>query len=206
MTALRTESVAEPVAEVVRPRRWTRAEYDAIAEAGIFGPEERLELIDGEVLVVSPPSEPHVVGAHKSTDAARAAFGPGYTVRQQAPLALGLDSEPEPDVAVVAGSPEDYDDHPTTALLVIEISRATLAYDRGTKASLYARAGIRDYWIANLVHRQLEVLRDPGPMPDGQIGYRSREVSKPGQTIAPLAKPDAPIAVEALLPKPPKPS
>lgn len=201
MVLTRVEPVIDPVDLGIRRRLWTREEYDRIAEAGIFGPDERLELIDGEVVVVSPPSEPHVAATSKAADAVRAAFGAGYYVRTQAPLAPNLSSEPEPDVAVVAGHPDDYDEHPTSALLVIEVGRSTLAFDRRIKASLYARASIADYWIANLIDRQLEVLRDPGELPDGRVGYRSRTILKPGDTISPLAKPDASIAVESLLPK-----
>jgi Uma2 family endonuclease len=201
VAALRVERVADPIEPGVRPRRWTRDEYYRMAEAGIFGPEERLELVDGEVLVVSPQKEPHFVAIDASADALRVAFGAGHWVRTQGPLSLGQDSDPEPDVAVVVGTRHDYTDHPTTALLVIEVSLTTLAYDRETKASLYARAGILDYWILNLVERQIELNRDPGPLPDDRVGYRRRTVLKPGDAVRPLARPDAEIPVEALLPR-----
>lgn len=200
MAALRVASIADP-AETRARRLWTRQEYDRMAETGVFGPEERVELIDGEVLVVSPQNEPHFVAIEKTAEAARTAFGPGHWVRAQGPLALGPDSEPEPDVAVVVGGPDDYADHPTTALLVVEVALSTLAFDRGDKAGLYARAGIADYWLLNLVDRQLEVYRDPGALPDGRTGYRSRTMLAPSDAVRALSAPEVEIAVEALLPK-----
>jgi len=84
-------------------------------------------------------------------------FGDGWDVRGQMPLALGDDSEPEPDVAVVAGSPRDYRDaHPTTAALIVEVADASVAYDRKRKAPLYARAGIPEFWLLVLSEEKLE--------------------------------------------------
>src|SRR5205823_6441463 len=97
------------------PRRWTREEYYRAAELGLFRPDERLELIRGEIIVLSPQKPPHYVAIDSGADALKAAFGPGYWVRQQGPLVLGEDSEPEPDLLVVPGSSRDYRDHPTAA-------------------------------------------------------------------------------------------
>ncbi|MBI4572140.1 MAG: Uma2 family endonuclease [candidate division NC10 bacterium] len=102
-------------------------------------------------------------------DALRKAFGEGTHVRIQLPLALDPSSEPEPDVTVVRGSPRDYRDaHPSAALLVVEVADTTLSHDRDQKGSLYARAGVADYWIVNLVDQVLEVYRDPGPSPQSR--------------------------------------
>ena len=84
--------------------------------------------------------------------------------------------------------------------LLVEVSDATLAKDRGKKAADYARAGIADYWIVNLVSRQLEVHRDPGPLPTGH-GYKLRRVLLEGEAIAPLLAPDRPVFVTDLLPR-----
>jgi len=112
------------------------------------------------------------------------------------PLALGDDSEPEPDVAVVAGSPRDYRDaHPTTAALIVEVADASVAYDRKRKAPLYARAGIPEFWLLVLSEEKLEVYRDPSP-----LGYRSRRVLGRGDTVSPLARPDVALTVDDLLP------
>jgi Uma2 family endonuclease len=201
MAVVQVAPTVDPVEVGVRRRLWTREEYYRMAEAGIIRHDERLELIDGQVLLKVTQNHPHATGVSLAAEAARAAFGPGHWIRSQLPLTLGPFSDPEPDASVVVGEPDDYDDHPTTALLVVEVSDSTLAADRRLKASLYARAGLPDYWIVNLIDRQLEVLRDPGQLRDGEIGYRERTVLAPGQTISPLGKPDAEIAVESLFPK-----
>jgi Uma2 family endonuclease len=110
-------------------------------------------------------------------------------------------SDPEPDVSVVAGKREDYRDHPTTALLIVEVSDTTLDYDQTQKVGLYARAGIADYWILNLVANQVEVYRDPVPDAAWPYGYRygTVRVYFRGMTINPLAKPAAGVAVAAVL-------
>lgn len=175
--------------------RWTRERYEKAAEAGVFG-EARVELVDGVIYDHPPQSPRHATGVCKAYGALGAVFGNGYDVRSLAPLVLGTDSMPEPDVAVVVGEPDDYRKaHPTTALLVVEVSDASELHDRNRKASLYARGGIPEYWMVNLVRDRVEVHRDPV---DG--AYRTRLVLGRGELIAPLARPEASIAVEDLLP------
>jgi len=186
----------------VQVRRWTREEYEHLVARGVFRPGERAELIDGEILTMTPQGSAHATAVCLVEDALRAAFGPGYIVRAQLPLALDPTSEPEPDVAVVRGSPRDYRDaHPTTALLVIEVADTTLAFDRDWKGSLYARAGVADYWIVNLTDRLLEVYRDPAPVASAKYGceYRSVQRLGPSDSVRPLAS-QALIAVRDLLP------
>ena len=115
---------------------------------------------------------------------------------------MGAKSEPEPDLAVVPGPMESYKDHPTTALLIVEVTDTTLRFDRGQKASLYARAGIKDYWIINIQDECVEVLREPVKDTDAPLGWRYKSVVtfRPPATIAPLAKPEAVIAAADLLP------
>jgi Uma2 family endonuclease len=147
----------------LQTRRWTRAEYERMAETGVLRPDERVELLDGEILLVmTPQNSPHAAVIGKTEDVLRQTFGRGIWVRTQMPLILDPDSEPEPDLAVVPGSPSDYvQEHPRTALLVVEVADTTLEKDRGRKAATYARAGIPEYWIVNLVDHCLEVYRDP---------------------------------------------
>jgi Uma2 family endonuclease len=186
----------------VQTRRWTREEYERLAETGIFHPEERVELIDGELVLMTPQKSVHATAVRLVEDALRIAFGSGYDVRAQLPLALDPDSEPEPDVAVVAGAPRDYRDaHPATALLVVEVADTTLTFDRERKGSLYARAGIAEYWIVNLADRLLEVYRDPAPAPSAQYGwsYRVTQRLSPSDSVNPLATSQARIAVSDLL-------
>ncbi|MGH7164603.1 MAG: Uma2 family endonuclease, partial [Nitrospiraceae bacterium] len=147
-------------APAVALRRWTRQEYDRLVVEGFFHPEERLELMEGEIVRMTPQGSLHATAIRLVEEALRAAFGTGFDVRVQMPLALTDDSEPEPDVAVVTGNPRDYrDTHPSAAVLIVEVADATVPYDRERKRALYARVGIADYWIVNLLDRRLEVFR-----------------------------------------------
>jgi Uma2 family endonuclease len=128
---------------------------------------------------------------------------PGFLVRVQHPLALDPDSEPEPGLAVVPGVRDDYsEEHPRSALLVIEVSDTTLRLDRTRKAAIYARAQIPEYWILNLVDRVPEVYREPASDAASPLGfgYRLRLTFGPGERVTPLAFPDATVAVQDLLP------
>lgn len=191
-------------------RRWTRVEYQRAGELGLFGPQERVELIRGKVFQKVTQRPPHATSISKTVRALERLFGFDFVVRGQSPLALADDSEPEPDAAVVRGGPDDYaDEHPRApdALLVIEVSDTTLGYDLGAKAVLYAEAGITDYWVLNLPRRQLEVRRDPlPPSPGGRSasGYRTVTIYLETDVIAPLFAPDRPVRVADLLPPPPQ--
>lgn len=183
-----------------KPRYWTRDEYYRLADLGFFR-GQRAERIGGQIVVMSPQGFAHYTALDKAADALRPVFGPGYWVRTQAPLELGQASDPEPDVSVVAGRREDYTNHPTAAVLAVEVSDTTLAYDRGEKASLYAAAGVPDYWVVDINGRRVEVFRDPQPdpaQPHG-AGYGQRTVYGPADAIAPLAVPAARVAVGDLL-------
>ncbi len=175
---------------------WSRDAYDRAVDAGVFGPDDRLELIDGQLLAMTPQGSRHAAVVGLAGAILREAFGAGCTVRLQCPLAVGDDSEPEPDLAVVTGREVDYlAAHPTTALLVVEVSDVSLLRDRTVKQRLYARHGIPEYWVIALPDARLEVHRDPV-----ETGYRTVLVRGAGETIAPLARPAAAIAVRDLIP------
>ncbi len=163
---------------------------------GVFHPESKLELIDGEIYDVSPQSSRHATAIRLVEDALRRVYGSGFDVRVQLPAALDASSEPEPDVAVVEGGPRDYRDaHPTTALLTVEVSDTSLAFDRATKQTVYARNGIPEYWIVNLIDLRVEVYRQPEV-----DGYQDVSELTPSDRISPLSRPDRSIAVRDLLP------
>lgn len=186
-----------------RTRRWTRLEYERLAETGFFRPGEPIELIGGDLLVAEPQGEPHAVAVGLAEDALHAAFGPGWVVREEKPIALDDDSEPEPDLAVVPGTHRDYlAGHPARPVLVVEVADTSLASDREHKGSLYARAGIADYWIVNLVDRALEVYREPLPDAPAPFGWRYTSVDtlRPPASVSPLVMPGARLAVADLLP------
>jgi Uma2 family endonuclease len=186
--------------KAVRARRWSRHEYERLANQGFFQPDERLELVEGQLLVKEPQNTPHVAAIALTADALRAAFGTGWFVRQQFPLALGDWSEPEPDISVVPGSPRDYPQaHPSRPVLVVEVAESRLSFDRTTKASIYARAGVADFWIVNLVDCVLEVYRDP-ERSGRQWRYRSVQSLAPDGEVSPLAASGSRIRVADLLP------
>ncbi len=126
-----------------------------------------------------------------------------YWVRMQGALDLGLDVEPQPDAAVADGPKSSFAGrHPTTAVLVVEVSDTTLAYDRGRKAGIYARGGIADYWIVNLEGRQLEIHRRPVADVAAPEGFRYDEkiILGEAEVVTPLAAPQAVLRVAAHLP------
>ena len=186
-----------------RTRRWTRAEYDNLIEKGAFNPGERLELVAGMLLVREPQGSPHATGIRLVARTLRAAFGQGWIVEPQLPLALDDESEPEPDVAVTAGAPRDYlASHPVRPALVVEVAESSLAFDRKDKGSLYARARVPEYWILNLNDHVLEVYRDSGPDASAPFGwaYRSTQSLSARDRVTPLAAPTSRIDVADLLP------
>jgi Uma2 family endonuclease len=142
-------------------RRFRYAEYRQLVESGFFD-GDRVELIDGELLTMSPATEPHNVVVLLARESLERAFGAGNVVRPQMSLGLAeLESCPEPDLAVVRGSPRDFRSLPDTAVLVVEVSVSSLAYDLGPKASLYAFAGVPEYWVIDVTARRLVVHREP---------------------------------------------
>jgi|ERR1043165_2365146 Uma2 family endonuclease len=178
---------------------WTVDEYMQMAKAGIFD-NLRVELIEGDIFEMCSQDYSHFYSHDKTTQVLREAFGKGYWVRNQAQLNLRPNSAPEPDVSIVKGSRDDYDDHPTTAVLVVEVSNTTLIYDLYRKAAIYAAAGIEDYWVINLPDWRIDVLRKPCKEFDGSFKYSSIQPFHIGEFISPLARPEINIAVADLMP------
>ena len=184
-------------------KRWTRVQYERAIDRGVFHEDERLELLDGVLVVKEPQGERHAVAVDLVALALRRAFGEGWLVRTQVHFASDRLSRPEPDVYVVRGSPRDYlRAAPGQPVLVVEVSDSRLVFDRGPKGAIYARAGIQDYWIVDLVASDVQIHREPGRVaPPGRgRGYRSIETFRPPSVIAPLAAPNARIAIADLLP------
>jgi len=180
----------------IQTKQWTRKEYQQMAEAGLFRPNERVELIHGEIFTMSPQNSRHAVAIGNTEAALQRAFGPEHWVRVQMPLALSSDSEPEPDLAVVPGPRNTYlTDHPVTALLIVEISDTTLHFDQNEKLSLYAQGQISEYWIVNVANHTLEVYRNP----QGS-SYEEHHTLSPTQSINPPHTPNHSILVGDLLP------
>lgn len=181
----------------IQPRRFNAEEYERMAEAGVFSGQERVELLGGIIAEMSPEGKKHVVAIELARDLLFFRIGKRAGMRIQHPLRVGADSVPEPDIAIVeATDPRAYlEEHPKTALLVIEVSHHTLRRDMDFKARLYARAGVREYWVENLVNDEVAVFRDPGP-----DGYASQTTYRRGDRISLVAFPDVELGVDELLP------
>jgi Uma2 family endonuclease len=191
------------MSEGVRTRRWTRAEYDRLIEIGVFQPGDPVELLGGDLVVSEPQTSAHYTAIGLVDSALRGALGRGWLIRSQGPVALDDESEPEPDVALVPGGWRDYSrEHPACPVLVVEVALSSLRLDREHKGSLYARAGLGDYWILDLIDRVLEVYRDPVADTGASFGWRYATIDRlePDASVRPLAAPDARILVSDLLP------
>jgi Uma2 family endonuclease len=176
--------------------RFDRTQFERMVDAGVFSPEDHLELLDGEIIDMAPHKSRHATAVTLVGEALRTLFGVGATVRLQLPFSLDDRSQPEPDIAVVTGSPRDYRDaHPDRALLICEVSDTTLAYDRGRKLAAYARAGVPEYWILDLNSETLEVFRQPE-----NGGYSVSLALRADDRVAPLERSTRALPVGELLP------
>jgi Uma2 family endonuclease len=183
--------------------RWTRHEYARLIDHGFLDEDDPIELLDGLLLVKEPQSSPHRTAVLLVTKTLEHAFGDGWFVQVQSPIGLDDRSEPEPDLCVVRGAPRDYvHAHPTRPALIVEVALSGLRVARGRKAAAYARGGIADYWIVNLVDRVLEVHREPArPGPARRRwGYAAVETLGAAAIVTPLAAPSARVRVADLLP------
>jgi len=184
-------------------RRWTRVEYDRLIDLGVFQPGERLELLDGWLVLREPQGTGHSAAIRRVLAVLRRTLGEAWQIDSQLPVALDDLSEPEPDVFVVPKDPNDYRDaHPAHPLLIVEVAESSYRIDHEYKASLYARAAVPEYWIVDLLHETVEVHREPEESTAARYGwhYRSVETLRPPASVAPLLLPDGAIPVAALLP------
>jgi Uma2 family endonuclease len=184
------------------PIRTTVERYFGLVEAGVLSPDDRVELLEGVIVAMTPSHPPHAAAVGLVTRALLLVLGDRAAVRTQCTLVLPPWSAPEPDVAVVAGSHHDYAAaHPRTALLVVEVADSSLLQDRLTKAPLYAAAGIPEYWIVNLRTGAVEVMRDPDRE---RARYRDVRSCAAGERIPLAAVPGVEVPVADLLPADPR--
>ncbi len=184
-----------------QPYRWTREQFYAIGDAGLFE-GRRAILVEGEILAMPGMKEPHRTATTLTAEILRETFSTDFFISVQCPFHIGEATDPEPDVAVIAGQIRDCAGRGLTeAALIVGVSVATLAYDRLQKESLYAKAGVSDYWIINVKARQVEVHRQPREDTTQPYGFGYAELTTYGAeaVIQPLAA-DRPVAVAALLP------
>ncbi len=186
---------------VPQPYLWTRGQFNEIGDLGLFE-GRRAILVEGEILAMPGMKDLHRTVLTLADYALREAFNPECFVSVQCPFDIGKATDPEPDLAVVRGNVRDYSGKGLTAAeLIVEVSDTTYVYDRHEKTSLYALAGVQDYWIVRLKTRQVEVYRQP--QPDGTqpfgFGYGEKTIYDSDAIVQPLAAP-SPVPVSALLP------
>jgi Uma2 family endonuclease len=184
-------------------RRITVDEYERIILAGALKDPDGVELVDGYMVDKMAKSPQHGYSTRKVLDALGGLIGPGRTWRPEQPVRIPDYDEPEPDIAIVRGSTEDYAYRipgPDDVGLLIEISLWSLDYDRGEKRMRYAHGRIPVYWIIDLVHRRVEVYADPGP-----DDYARSEVYSEGQSVPVVIDGQqlGLVAVDDILPPPP---
>jgi Uma2 family endonuclease len=179
-------------------RLWTVEEYHRMTEAGILNPNERVELLDGQILQMSAKNPPHAATNLCAADCLRNLLVGRALIRIQDPIILNSRSEPEPDIAVVQIDPRQYQDrHPSPAhiFLLIEIADTTLETDRKRKAPVYAVANIPEYWILDVNTRQVYVFRQPG-----EENYQQPTILDERETISMLAFPEIEVPIDQLFP------
>jgi hypothetical protein len=181
---------------VLPQRRFTKEEYFAMAEAGIFDANDSVELIDGHVVEMPAENKPHRVAIAKATDVfIRALDDRPYFVQSQSTLPLDALNVPEPDLAVLRGAPDDVLEGEPEVVLVVEVADTSLERDRSAKQALYAQQGIAEYWILNLQARTLEVYWEPG-----ESTYRQRRTRSEDETVTPRFEEAPSFEIEAFLP------
>lgn len=161
--------------------RFTVEAFNRMAEAGVFGEEERVELIDGAIYKVSPSNPPHAAIVNKLARMLILGIREELNVRVQSPNVVGSHSQPEPDVVVADARSDDYmTAHPTAedTIVAIEVSDTTYRFDRNKKVPMYARAGVPTVWIVDVNRRQIEIFTDS----EGD-SYRTVAVAKPGDSL-----------------------
>ncbi|MEO6029602.1 MAG: Uma2 family endonuclease [Candidatus Binatia bacterium] len=178
--------------------RVTRERYWQLVEDGVIGPDDRVELLDGVIVAMSPQNPPHAYAVARLSRWLHAVVGNEGFVRVRMPLDVSAASIPEPDLAVIAGRIEDAaTGHPTTALLIVEVAESSVAQDRLTKGPMYAAAGIPEYWLVNLREHCVEVHRQPVR---AERRYVETRIARADDVLDVAALPDSSISVHEILP------
>ncbi|NJO75612.1 MAG: Uma2 family endonuclease [Leptolyngbyaceae cyanobacterium RM1_406_9] len=171
--------------------KWTLDDYHRMIEAGILC-DRRVELLDGEIVEMSPEGTPHAHLSSTAADYIRGLLRGKAAIREAKPVTLLSNSEPEPDIAIVQDLDEEYFDHhpyPENIFWIVEFSNTSLTKDLEIKSKVYARAGIREYWVVNLKRMELIIFRDPI-----EDEYREKRTLTSGE-ISPVAFPEVSITV-----------
>ena len=178
-------------------KQWTVEDYHRMLGAGILSPEDRVELLEGQIVEMVPQNPPHASRIDDGGDYLKALFAQRAKVRVQLPVTLAPGSEPEPDFAIVRPDPNRYRDRhpgPQDILLLIEVADATLTRDRTHKAAIYAKAGIPEYWIIDLPQRQIIALQNPQ-----DNTYQQEQILGANDQRTPLQCPEITVDLRYLL-------
>ncbi|MFB2936557.1 Uma2 family endonuclease [Aerosakkonemataceae cyanobacterium BLCC-F154] len=180
---------------ITQIRLWTVEEYHRMIDVGILNTEDKVELLEGRIIKMTPQRPPHAGTTQRASDYLKEQLKNQAHVRMQLPITLST-SEPEPDIAVVRIDPNGYGDrHPNAndILLLIEVAYTTLNIDRQEKAPIYAKANIADYWILDVIERCVYIFRNPTPS-----GYQAEMILTADRAISPLAFPTIEIPFSQL--------
>lgn len=178
--------------------RFTVADYHKMVEAGVLSENDRVELLEGVIIEMSPKGKRHAAATNRVTKVFINTFGDRAIVTNQNPIQIDDNSEPEPDIALLAPQEKEYTDRlPQAAdvFLVLEVSDTTLKFDRETKGAAYAKAGIKQYLVMNVKARELVDMREPS-----SEGYRHTRVLRADECFNLVAFPETEITVGDLLP------
>ena len=181
----------------IERRLWTVEEYHRLIETGCLGEDEHVELIHGEIVRMAPMGSRHMATVTDTGEWFTRRTDASVIVRVQGPITMPDDSEPEPDIAIVRARADRYRSghpRPGDVLLIIEVADTSLAYDRGGKGRLYARAGIIEYWLVDLIHSRIEVYRNPS-----RGKYAPKQTFRRGDVLSPLMLPHLSIRVEVII-------
>ncbi len=181
----------------VQRRLFTVEEYHRMAEAGILSEDDRVELIEGELVAMSPIGSRHAACVKRLIRLLDRAVGDRAIVGAQDPIRLGARSEPQPDVTLLRYRPDFYASAhpgPEDVLLVVEVAETSADYDRTVKIPLYARYGIPEAWLVDLLEERIEIYRHPSPQ-----GYQTLHIAHRGETVRPTTLPDLELSVDDIL-------
>ncbi|RYG46193.1 Uma2 family endonuclease [bacterium] len=182
------------VAEGVRTKAWTVEEIERIVSLGLIDDPQRYELLEGDLFEKMPQKDAHWFGVSFALVALQSIFGVQQPIVCQGPLKLGEFDAPEPDIAILSRRSPRVEGH--EVLIVVEVGETSLQFDLGRKARIYARHGIADYWVLDLIGRRLVIHRSPDP---AEGIYREIRSYGEGESVAPLSAPNHPVSVASLL-------
>jgi Uma2 family endonuclease len=193
------QSTAIESSSSIHLKYWTVQEYHLMSDLGILDPNERTELIAGQIVIMTAKGTPHVLTLRILANVLENALGDkSVFVSTQDPIRLDNFSEPEPDLAIVKGTILDYAEHhpvPEDIYLVIEVADSTLKQDCEVKDKLYGRSKIAEYWVIDINNRQVRIFRDPT-----LTGYGSQLILTETHSVSPLAFPEIVLSIASILP------